>query len=251
MRVLYPRPPPIASASHIEQTNQECDSATLSLIEHLRSQNSKLVSDNESLRSQVNGLVAQVSKLTEKIDQLRLQVPTQSHANEAEITVTPGHISPAADVATSPQTRHENHSTHPLPLPQVTNDSHDNEDQANMTTVATNPQPKSNQRLSWATITSRGIEALPDQMKSKFQSSIQSLQNAGFASRIQPRSSTPANPTSRSSPQPKPVPVYFSHIPRGPIGKLRRALMEFLPTCLLYTSPSPRDQRGSRMPSSA
>ena len=23
------------------------------------------------------------------------------------------------------------------------------------------------------------------------------------------------------------------------------------PTCLLYTSPSPRDQRGSRMPSSA
>ena len=24
-----------------------------------------------------------------------------------------------------------------------------------------------------------------------------------------------------------------------------------IPTCLLYTSPSPRDQRGSRMPSSA
>ena len=28
-------------------------------------------------------------------------------------------------------------------------------------------------------------------------------------------------------------------------------LTEYLPTCLLYTSPSPRDQRGSRMPSSA
>ena len=27
--------------------------------------------------------------------------------------------------------------------------------------------------------------------------------------------------------------------------------MEFVKTCLLYTSPSPRDQRGSRMPSSA
>ena len=26
---------------------------------------------------------------------------------------------------------------------------------------------------------------------------------------------------------------------------------DFLVTCLLYTSPSPRDQRGSRMPSSA
>ena len=28
-------------------------------------------------------------------------------------------------------------------------------------------------------------------------------------------------------------------------------LMKYLTTCLLYTSPSPRDQRGSRMPSSA
>ena len=27
--------------------------------------------------------------------------------------------------------------------------------------------------------------------------------------------------------------------------------MQYLYTCLLYTSPSPRDQRGSRMPSSA
>ena len=34
---------------------------------------------------------------------------------------------------------------------------------------------------------------------------------------------------------------------------LRNAGYEFdiIPACLLYTSPSPRDQRGSRMPSSA
>ena len=31
----------------------------------------------------------------------------------------------------------------------------------------------------------------------------------------------------------------------------RRDLAAGLNTCLLYTSPSPRDQRGSRMPSSA
>ena len=31
----------------------------------------------------------------------------------------------------------------------------------------------------------------------------------------------------------------------------RRAFMRELSSCLLYTSPSPRDQRGSRMPSSA
>ena len=31
----------------------------------------------------------------------------------------------------------------------------------------------------------------------------------------------------------------------------RRQVAQALSTCLLYTSPSPRDQRGSRMPSSA
>ena len=37
---------------------------------------------------------------------------------------------------------------------------------------------------------------------------------------------------------------------RGAHAELDRAV-ELLVTCLLYTSPSPRDQRGSRMPSSA
>ena len=37
-------------------------------------------------------------------------------------------------------------------------------------------------------------------------------------------------------------------------GKERRLIQDIFPNlndCLLYTSPSPRDQRGSRMPSSA
>ena len=36
-----------------------------------------------------------------------------------------------------------------------------------------------------------------------------------------------------------------------PLGLRDRAILETLYSCLLYTSPSPRDQRGSRMPSSA
>ena len=35
------------------------------------------------------------------------------------------------------------------------------------------------------------------------------------------------------------------------VSKTRRGELAFLQCCLLYTSPSPRDQRGSRMPSSA
>ena len=34
-------------------------------------------------------------------------------------------------------------------------------------------------------------------------------------------------------------------------GELDVALIPVIEACLLYTSPSPRDQRGSRMPSSA
>ena len=38
---------------------------------------------------------------------------------------------------------------------------------------------------------------------------------------------------------------------RGVIGRVDPDLPEAIKGCLLYTSPSPRDQRGSRMPSSA
>ena len=38
----------------------------------------------------------------------------------------------------------------------------------------------------------------------------------------------------------------YGDIPSGKLSKMKKAY-----ACLLYTSPSPRDQRGSRMPSSA
>ena len=37
----------------------------------------------------------------------------------------------------------------------------------------------------------------------------------------------------------------------GGLAKIAAAVREHRVLCLLYTSPSPRDQRGSRMPSSA
>ena len=41
----------------------------------------------------------------------------------------------------------------------------------------------------------------------------------------------------------------YSCCPEGDIGTDTSDTMYYI--CLLYTSPSPRDQRGSRMPSSA
>ena len=48
----------------------------------------------------------------------------------------------------------------------------------------------------------------------------------------------------------------YGHIPKPQARKIRNYLESFIGdakrySCLLYTSPSPRDQRGSRMPSSA
>ena len=48
--------------------------------------------------------------------------------------------------------------------------------------------------------------------------------------------------------------IHYSKHHAGYVRKLNNALTDspdFSATCLLYTSPSPRDQRGSRMPSSA
>ena len=41
------------------------------------------------------------------------------------------------------------------------------------------------------------------------------------------------------------VPLFFQDVVNEPVAGMKPY------TCLLYTSPSPRDQRGSRMPSSA
>ena len=48
--------------------------------------------------------------------------------------------------------------------------------------------------------------------------------------------------------------IMQSLVARGTGGlaeKRERTVFDFVRLCLLYTSPSPRDQRGSRMPSSA
>ena len=43
----------------------------------------------------------------------------------------------------------------------------------------------------------------------------------------------------------------FGEQPEIKYSQLIKRLNESITACLLYTSPSPRDQRGSRMPSSA
>ena len=60
------------------------------------------------------------------------------------------------------------------------------------------------------------------------------------------------------APAPVPVPSYFtietSHAKKvycAPTEAACAAWVDRIRRCLLYTSPSPRDQRGSRMPSSA
>ena len=52
-------------------------------------------------------------------------------------------------------------------------------------------------------------------------------------------------------PVPRTVVLSFDTVLRIANGELLEASLILSQFCLLYTSPSPRDQRGSRMPSSA
>ena len=45
--------------------------------------------------------------------------------------------------------------------------------------------------------------------------------------------------------------LYFEQEMHGNVENPRIIVLDWYKYCLLYTSPSPRDQRGSRMPSSA
>ena len=58
---------------------------------------------------------------------------------------------------------------------------------------------------------------------------------------------------SMAAPTPVPITVapHLMVLVHCPEGASPTAALEVIFTCLLYTSPSPRDQRGSRMPSSA
>ena len=49
------------------------------------------------------------------------------------------------------------------------------------------------------------------------------------------------------------LPITEEHLNAGGVvhGGLHATMLDTAMGCLLYTSPSPRDQRGSRMPSSA
>ena len=48
-----------------------------------------------------------------------------------------------------------------------------------------------------------------------------------------------------------PIALEVLHRAGMPIAQLKPKSWDLFKACLLYTSPSPRDQRGSRMPSSA
>ena len=50
---------------------------------------------------------------------------------------------------------------------------------------------------------------------------------------------------------PRPIALITTLEPEGTVNAAPFSMFNMVGDCLLYTSPSPRDQRGSRMPSSA
>lgn len=77
-------------------------------------------------------------------------------------------------------------------------------------------------KIKWATVAKYGQKSLHVVLKTHAKASIKAMTASGFrAARVAPRSVL--------SPKPTQIPVYFSNIRRGPIGKLKRSLQESLP----------------------
>ena len=104
---------------------------------------------------------------------------------------------------------------------------------------------RTRQPISWADVARTGTEqALPSDMQARFAKSRDALKAKGFnpMPRPAPRTTTENGQNGQQPPrpalaQPVPVPVYFAGVPRGPIGDLRRALLECMPKwCVLSLS---------------
>ena len=87
--------------------------------------------------------------------------------------------------------------------------------------------------------------ALTNELLAKIGELVTKAQNDGGLVVEDPK---PQLLTAVARPTPTGDPVPIEH-PRSPLSET--SLLTNAPNCLLYTSPSPRDQRGSRMPSSA
>jgi len=192
-------PTPTLSHNSDDKTKDE-------LISQLRSQNEKLISDNKHLQDKVTMLLNQTTQLNSKIDQLiSLQLRSFNDNNLSKAIPTP-------------QT-HMQQNSNQLETQTRTIES---PTEAAITQPATTPSP------SWSDVARQGLEKLPDNMKAKFHSSMKSLKLAGFEAQNEYR--TPRfDSAGDTAPKPVPTAIYFANLPRGPIGALRRALLECLP----------------------
>ena len=80
-------------------------------------------------------------------------------------------------------------------------------------------------------------------------------ENVGISGPSLPTPGTTYTVASSADGQAAPIPCFTAgalvETPNGPVPVETLKAGDLVLTCLLYTSPSPRDQRGSRMPSSA
>lgn len=84
------------------------------------------------------------------------------------------------------------------------------------------PEPKKKTApLNWETVVKSGRKTLPQELQTRAQASMLSLNTSGFQARRFRQCPT-------ATAHPKPVAVYFANIPRGPIGALKKALLECL-----------------------
>lgn len=217
---------PQGSITELEMLRKENDM--------LRAQLSSQTSLLHAQSGQISELTSQVRKLNEKIDGISsAQHNAQAHQSNppAPAVATPEATSSGGEklTVTVPAAKKPNPATNavqPAALLTVT-----------AAAGTQPPTPAQRPKLSWAEIArAPTANALPSGLQEKFVKSKATLAAKGFAPiaprpRAPPNAATTIGPSLPSGPAtPTPSPVYFGGVPRGPIGALKRALLECLPS---------------------
>ena len=231
-------PPTLATTSHSvsvtpstsgdnspQHTSGQGNAALETILSDLRSENHSLRKQNLDLNQRVLDLTSQVSRLSDKIEQLLTQphinvTNAASNSTESNNSESPNESAsnPAVDTIPQPTIQQQSDTIHQQSIQPHTDIGRNNTSPNHLATHNRSP-------ISWKDVATKGISSLPDSLKSQFNKAKQSLLKSNF----QAKRFTPSHSNTPNTPKPIPVPVYFANIPRGPIGALRRALLECLP----------------------
>lgn len=212
-------------------TEEQPNTPNSAQIADLLASNKQLTEANQAMATEVAKLNAQLaaqSKTIETLSQSIAALTQKATSNESNQTPLPKNNQVEDEDTAAPVAPEGPVARREIPQGPAGNAESQNKEKPN-------PKPP---KTSWADIAKSkrpAINALSEKEQSLFKETTKNLAALGFKPvTIQRRRQAPSGTESAANndkavEKPKPVPVYFGGLPRGPIGKLRAELRKCLP----------------------